>query len=106
MKTTFFFLFRAAPAAYGHSQARGPIGAVAAIHTTVTATPDPIFHLHHSLWQHQILNPLSPGIKPAFSWIPVRFITTEPQRAFLHPSSLIDYWSFCLNMTLTHALKH
>ena len=29
-------------------------------YTTATATPDPsgIFHLHHSLWQRQILNPL------------------------------------------------
>ena len=36
----------AAPKAYGDSQARGIIGAVAA-------------SLHHSSWQHQILNSLS-----------------------------------------------
>ena len=41
-----FFLFRAAPVAYGSSQARGRIGGVAA-------------GLHHSSWQHQVLNPLS-----------------------------------------------
>ena len=42
----FFFLsFRAAPMAYGGSQARGRIGAVAG-------------GLHHSSCQHQILNPL------------------------------------------------
>ena len=35
--------------AYGGSQARGLIGAVAA-------------RLHHSSWQHQILNPVSKGI--------------------------------------------
>ena len=32
-------------------------------HTTATATPDPdlshVYELHHSSWQHQILNPLS-----------------------------------------------
>ena len=39
-------LFRAAPAACGGSQARGRIRAVAA-------------DLHHSSWQHWILNPLS-----------------------------------------------
>ena len=39
----FLSFFRAAPAAYGGSQARGPIGAVAAgLHyTIVTAMPDP-----------------------------------------------------------------
>ena len=42
----FFCLFRAAPAAYGGSQARGQIGAVAA-------------SLHHSSEQCQILNLLS-----------------------------------------------
>ena len=40
----FFHLFRAAPAAYGASQARGQIRATG---------------LHHSSWQHWILNPLS-----------------------------------------------
>ena len=54
----FFFLFRATPAAYGDSQARGQIAARAA-----TATPDPsyICSLHHSSWQHRIPEPLSKG---------------------------------------------
>jgi len=43
---SFFCPFRVVPAAYGGSQARGLIGATAA-------------DLHHSSWQHQILNPLS-----------------------------------------------
>ena len=42
----FFSLFRAIPAAYGSSKARGRIRAAAA-------------SLHHSLWQCQIFNPLS-----------------------------------------------
>ena len=57
----YYLLFRAASVAYGGSQARGPIGAVATTYTTVTAMPDPshVYDLHHSPRQHQILNPLS-----------------------------------------------
>ena len=48
-------------AAYGGSQARGLIGAVAATYSRATATPDPspVCDLYHSPWQRQILNPLS-----------------------------------------------
>ena len=49
-------------AAYGGSQASGQIGAVAAgLNATATATLDLslICDLHHSLWQHRILNPQS-----------------------------------------------
>ena len=58
-----FCPFRAAPVAYGSSQARGRIGAVAPAYTTATATPDPscVCNLHHSSQQRQILNPLSEG---------------------------------------------
>ena len=42
----FFFFLRAAPVTYGNSQARGGIRTAAA-------------GLHHSSWQHQILNSLS-----------------------------------------------
>ena len=42
----YFCLFRATPMGYGGSQASSRIGAVAA-------------GLHHSSWQHGILNPLS-----------------------------------------------
>ena len=54
-------LFRAASVAYGGSQARGQIGAVAAACAAVTATRDlsRVLDLHHSSWQVQILNPLS-----------------------------------------------
>ena len=46
---------------YGSYQARGGIGAAAEAYTTATATPDSshISKLHHSLQQHQIINPLS-----------------------------------------------
>ena len=59
-----FHPFRAAPEAYGDSQARGWIGATAA-----SLWPQPQQHqiqaelclwpIYHSLWQRQIFNPLS-----------------------------------------------
>ena len=54
-----FCLFRAAPAAYGGSRARGLIWAITAAYTTATATPDlrQVCDLHHSSRQHRILNP-------------------------------------------------
>ena len=64
----FFFsscLFRAAPAAYGGSQARDQIQAAAA------SLPQP--------QQRRILNPLSEARdRTAISWILVGFLTTEP----------------------------
>ncbi len=55
-------LFRAAPAAYGGSQARDPVGAVAAGPAPQPQpTPDPsrVCDLHHGSRQRWILNPLS-----------------------------------------------
>ena len=52
-------------------------------YATATTTPDPshICNLHHSSWQHQILNPLSRARdRTASSWIPVGFVSAEPQR--------------------------
>ena len=49
------------PLAYGGSQARGLIGAIAAgLHHSHSNTSDPshVCHLCHSSWQHWILNPL------------------------------------------------
>ena len=51
-------------------------------YTTATATRDPscVCDLHHSLWQHWILNLLSEAwIEPLSSWVLVMFITAEPQ---------------------------
>ena len=56
-----FFFFRAIPAAYGSSQARGWIGPLLAF-TTATAMQLNRrcgCNLHHSSWQCPILNPLS-----------------------------------------------
>ena len=76
----FFCLFMATPTAFGSCQARG-------------------WSLHHShsnvgskscLWPMPQLTTTDgslthwsrPGIKPAFSWSLVRFVTTEPQQEF------------------------
>ena len=76
----FFFLsfcfFTAAIAAYGDSQARGPIGAVAASYAGATATLDPslVCNVYHSSWQYWILDPPSeardqPHILMDASWV-------------------------------------
>ena len=49
---------------------------------TATAMPDPshAYNLHHSSWQHRILNLLSGARdQPKTSWMQVRSVTTEPQ---------------------------
>ena len=52
---------RATPAAYGSSQARGRMGAIATgLHRRDSNTRSkPVCDLHYSSQQHQILNPLS-----------------------------------------------
>ena len=77
-------LFRAAPVSYGGSQAWGPIRAVSyrptpqpqqlgiqAVSSTYTTTQSNTGSLTH--WA-------TPGIKPASSWILIRFVSTEPQQ--------------------------
>ena len=56
-----FWLFRAAPEAYGSSQGGVESELQLLAYTTATATRDPsqICHLHHSSWQCQMADPLS-----------------------------------------------
>ena len=54
-----FFLFRAALAVYGSSQARGQIRAAAASLSHNKAGSEMLQKLHHSSWQRWILNPWS-----------------------------------------------
>ena len=70
----FFCLFRVTPAAYGGSQARGQIGVAAAS----------LCHSHSNAGS--LTHWARPGIKPAFSWILVGFVTTEPQWELLTTS--------------------
>ena len=81
----FFFLFRATPAAYGGSQARGPIRAVAA----------GLYHSHSNVGSESatyttaqgnagsLTHWVRPGIKPETSWFLVRFVSSVPQKELL-----------------------
>ena len=57
-KMTFLF-FRAAPETYRSLQARGELKLQLPAYATATPDPSCICDLHCSLWQHQLLNPLS-----------------------------------------------
>ena len=70
----FFCLFRAAPIAYGNSQARGWIGAAAA------SLCHSHSHARSELWQYWMLNPLSKARDQTRTpWFLVGFVTTELQ---------------------------
>ena len=78
----FFFFFRAAPTAYGCSQAKCWIRAEAAglCHSHSNDRSEPVCDLHHSSQQCRILNPLSEArIKPATSWFLVGFVSPVPR---------------------------
>ena len=87
---SFFLSFcfsRAAPAAYGDSQARGLIGAIAAGLSRATATQDPsrVCDLHHSSWQPWIPNPLSKARDQIRTlMVPSQIVSTAPQWELLH----------------------
>ena len=77
-ESSFFFLVFLC-----HFRVRGPIGAVATgLHQSHSnAGSDLCLQPTSQLMASQILNPLSKaGIEPASSWVPVRLLTTEPQR--------------------------
>ena len=69
----FFCFFRAAPAAYGSSQARGPQLQQHQIQPPplLMATLDPLTHRAR------------PGIEPASSWVLAGLITAEPRQELL-----------------------
>ena len=92
-KAFFFFgLFRATPEANGGSQAKGRIGAVAAsLHHSHSHTKS-----EPSSWQRQILNQVRPGIKPASSWILVRFVSAEPRWELLRSTKCHTFGTFVL----------
>ena len=75
--------FRAAPEAYGGSQARGPTGAGATPQphqiraTSVTYTTT---HGNTRSLTHRVKS----GIEPASSWMLVRFVSAEPWQELLH----------------------
>ena len=78
-----FLLYRATPATYGGSQAKGQI--------SCQPTPQPQKHrickLHR---QHRILNPLNEAsMEPAISWFLAGFVSTAPQRELLTVTFII-----------------
>ena len=81
----FFFVFcflGASFAAYGSSQARGPIRATATAYATATAMPDPncVCDPHYSSWQSHIPNPLSEACDQTRN---LGFVSAAPQRELL-----------------------
>ena len=78
----FFSVFRAVPAAYGSSQARGESELQLPAYTTVVTVWDLscICSPHHSSWECRIPDHWArPGIEPTSSWILVGFISAAPQ---------------------------
>ena len=104
-KITFFWE-GAVPAIYGGSQARGWIGAVT-------------IDLHHSnlIWAESatyttghsnagsVTHWTRPGITPASSWIPVRFVSAEPWRA-LQVKIIFKHVEFQTNIPVEMAKEH
>ena len=85
----YFCLFRAAYTAYGNSQARGPIGAIAAGLCHTMAMPDlsQICKLPQSLWQCWILNPLS----GARDWTHILMDTSQILNLLCHNGTTFLY---------------
>ena len=79
----FFCLFRATNAAYGISQARGWIGALAAAYATATACQIGVMSETYTAVHgnaRSLIHWARPGIKPVSSSMLVRFITVESQQ--------------------------
>ena len=82
----FFFPFRATPAVFGSSGARGHIGAATAglhhSHSNTTSEPSATYTTTHGNAGY-LTHRMRPGIKPTSSWMLVGFIATEPQQELL-----------------------
>ena len=99
----FSLLFRAAPRAYGSSQARGQIGIRAAslYHSHSNVGSEPCCSLHHSSGNARYLTYwVRPGIKSASSWILVRFVSAVVQQ------ELWDIIFFYLVFLLYYRIKN
>ena len=77
----FFLLFRAAPAVYGDSQARGPIRAIAAClrHSQHWIQAKSVTYTTAHDNTGSLAYRVRPGIKAATSWLLVGFISAAPQ---------------------------
>ena len=98
----FCCLFRAVPAAYRGSQARGPIRATAAgLHHSHSATrSEPQLQPMQQLWQRWILNPLTvPSLGSNLSLITPKMCTTAGT-----PSIFFFFLSFCHFLGHSHGI--
>ena len=79
----FFFSFRAAPAAYESSQARGWIGAPSAClhHIRIWAAPETYTTAQGSA--RSLTHWVRPRMEPTTSWLLVSFVTAEPRQELL-----------------------
>ena len=102
-----YIFLRATPAAYGSSLWNflgygflwPGVESKLCLLATATTMQDPsrLCHLHHSSWQHQILNPLSEARDQTMSsGILIEFVMTEP-RGELHMTYFYTrhYYSNC-----------
>jgi len=90
-----FCHFRAASTAYGDFQARGWFGAVAAgLHHSHSNSGSEacLWSIHHSSWQHRILNPLS----EARDWTCILMDTSQIRFCWaMMGTPIFFFWSFC-----------
>ena len=98
-----FLLFRAAPAAYGSSQARVKLELQLPAYVTATAMQDlsHVCNLHHSSWKCRILNPLS---EVATSWLLVRFVSAVPRQELPSKIFLSEIFSICNYVAMKNTL--
>ena len=91
MLSTFFFLLRAAPVAYGRCQARGQIRAAAEVYATATAMPDLscIFNKHCSSGQCGTLKPLSKARDPSCIFMDTSQVLNPPSHSENSPSPFL-----------------
>ena len=90
-----FWFFRASPTAYGSSQARGGIGAASVTYTTAHGNARSLTH-----WAR-------PGIKPASSWILVRFFNYWATTGILKMLFLkIQFRSSCRGAVVNESRNH
>ena len=95
----FIYLFRAIPAAYGSSQARGPIRAIAAsLHQSQQCQIWATSATYTTVWGHarSLTHWVRPGMEPVSSWILIRFISAKPRWELstqcLNRLKQVSYW--------------
>ena len=111
-----FCLFRATPAAYGGSQARGRIGTTAASLLYSHSNPRSELHLQST---PQLTQWARPGIKPTSSWILVgifsaapqwellfNFLTKRPKYLFSNLLAILDSHQWCMKIPVPGIFLH